>query len=47
MNCKKSRKYGYKSRMSSVHVTAIDQNFLLNNKGDMSLLGNINGMKFT
>ena len=32
----------------SVHVlTAIDQNFLLNSKGETFILGNIKGTKFT
>ena len=26
-----------------VHVTALDQNFLLNSKGETSILGNVNG----
>ena len=33
--------------MTSVHVTAIDQNFLLNSKGETLILGNVNGRKFT
>ena len=34
--------------MTSVHVlTAIDQNFLLNSKGETFILGNVKGMKFT
>ena len=34
--------------MTSVHVlTAIDQNFLLNSKGETFILGNVKGRKFT
>ena len=39
-----SEKCGYKSRMTSVQVTAIDQNFLSNNNGERSILGNVNGI---
>ena len=34
--------------MMSVHVlTAIDQNFFLNSKGETFILGNVKGRKFT
>ena len=32
-----------KSRMMSVHLTAINQNCSLNNKGKMATLGNVKG----
>ena len=47
MNLKISEIYGYKSRMTSVHVlTAVDQNFVLNGKGETFILENVKGRKF-